>query len=77
MVQTMVRKTKRFFYPFMVYTYFIQEQYAFIYAALLEYITCGNTSIGGPVKSAIVRIDELFTVNPSAEKSELQLQFEV
>ena len=29
------------------------------------------------MKSAIVRVDELFTVNPSAEKSELQLQFEV
>ena len=59
-----------------VYDIFIQPQYEFVYTALLEFITCGDTSIAG-TETLQRRVTELSGIDHSVNKTGFQLQFEV
>ena len=52
-----------------------QNQYAFIYDALLEAVIVGDTEIG--VKDLSARISDLERINPETNKSLLVEEFEV
>jgi len=52
-----------------------QPQYEFVYTSLLEFITCGDTSIAGVEISK--KITELSAIDHSVNKTGFQLQFEV
>ena len=45
--------------------------------ALLEHITCGDTSIAAPIKNIEEKISELSKFDPEINKTGFQLQFEV
>jgi len=53
-----------------------QPQYEFVYTALLEFVTCGDTSITG-AETLKQKITELSAINHSVNKTGFQLQFEV
>lgn len=54
---------------------FQQEQYGFIYMALLESITCGNTEI--PSCDLRVALRKLASVNPKTKTSGLASEYQV
>ena len=53
-----------------------QPQYEFVYTALLELITCGDTSIAG-AETLKQKVTELSNIDHSVNKTGFQLQFEV
>ncbi len=57
------------------YILLLQEQYIFVYDALLEALKAGNTAI--PCSEFQLRFDDLCQVDPAKGKSKLQEQFEV
>ena len=54
---------------------FQQEQYGFIYMALLESITCGNTEI--PSCDLRVALRKLASINPKTKTSGLASEYQV
>ena len=56
-------------------TKFQQEQYGFIYMALLESITCGNTEI--PSCDLRVALRKLASINPKTKTSGLASEYQV
>lgn len=55
----------------------LQAQYELIHTALLEYITCGDTSITAPTENVQDTVNKLSTLDPSTKKTGFELQFEV
>ena len=55
---------------------FFQPQYEFVYTALLEFITCGDTSIAG-TETLKQKVTELSGIDYLENKTGFQLQFEV
>ena len=63
------------FYEYILCNTF-QPQYKFVYTALLEFITCGDTSIAG-AETLKQKVTELSGIDHSVNKTGFQLQFEV
>ena len=60
----------------LVYCTHLQPQYEFVYNALLEFITCGDTSIAG-AETLVQKVIELSAIVHSVNKTGFQIQFEV
>ena len=54
---------------------YIQQQYIFLYNAILEYVVCGLTEV--PCENFSKELAKLKKINPTSGKSKLQYQFEV